>query len=132
MIDLSGEGESIGSESVPHPTYVQYVEGDGSTYNITNGQMTYPVYAVGEAGTMYTSSSSQYYTSANTPVTYTQVSGQGSNTTASQILSQGNGTYLIQQNIIDNDTPSHTLISTSASRTSPQTENAVSFSILPF
>lgn len=35
---------------------------------------TYPVYAVGEAGTMYTPASNQYYTSASTPVTYAQVS----------------------------------------------------------
>lgn len=34
---------------------------------------TYPVYAVGEAGAMYTPASSQYYTSATTPVTYAQV-----------------------------------------------------------
>lgn len=34
---------------------------------------TYPVYAVGEAGAMYTPASSQYYTPATTPVTYAQV-----------------------------------------------------------
>ncbi|XP_057342211.1 DNA-binding protein RFX2 isoform X1 [Microplitis mediator] len=123
-VTVSGDGEAVSSESVSHPTYVQYVEGDGSTYNISNGQMTYPVYAVGEAGTMYTSSSSQYYTPTNTPVTYAQVSGQGSNTTASQILSQGNGTYLIQQSVVEGDNSTHALISTSATRASPQTENA--------
>lgn len=34
---------------------------------------TYPVYAVGEAGAMYTPASNQYYTPATTPVTYAQV-----------------------------------------------------------
>ena len=34
---------------------------------------TYPVYAVGEAGAMYTPASSQYYSPASTPVTYAQV-----------------------------------------------------------
>ncbi|XP_076300057.1 regulatory transcription factor Rfx isoform X6 [Lasioglossum baleicum] len=122
---VSGEPEAVGSESVSHPTYVQYVEGDGSTYIPTNGQMTYPVYAVGEAGAMYTPASSQYYTPASTPVTYAQVTGQGSNSTTGQLLSQGNGTYLIQQSVVDGDPTAHALISAAAARASPQTENAV-------
>lgn len=36
---VSGDAEAVGSESVSHPTYVQYVEGDGSTYIPANGQM---------------------------------------------------------------------------------------------
>ncbi|XP_078043755.1 regulatory transcription factor Rfx isoform X3 [Augochlora pura] len=123
-VTVSGEPEAVGSESVSHPTYVQYVEGDGSTYIPTNGQMTYPVYAVGEAGAMYTPASSQYYTPASTPVTYTQVTGQGSNSTTGQLLSQGNGTYLIQQSVVDGDPTAHALISAAAARASPQTENA--------
>nr|XP_031830230.1 DNA-binding protein RFX2 isoform X5 [Nomia melanderi] len=123
-VTVSGEPEAVGSESVSHPTYVQYVEGDGSTYIPTNGQMTYPVYAVGEAGAMYTPASSQYYTPASTPVTYAQVTGQGSNSTTGQLLSQGNGTYLIQQSVVDGDPTAHALISAAAARASPQTENA--------
>ncbi|CAL7942643.1 unnamed protein product [Xylocopa violacea] len=123
-VTVSGEPEAVGSESVSHPTYVQYVEGDGSTYIPTNGQMTYPVYAVGEAGAMYTPASSQYYTPASTPVTYAQVTGQGSNSTTGQLLSQGNGTYLIQQSVVDGDPTTHALISAAAARASPQTENA--------
>ncbi|XP_012288679.1 DNA-binding protein RFX2 isoform X2 [Orussus abietinus] len=123
-VTVSGEPEAVGSESVAHPTYVQYVEGDASTYIPTNGQMTYPVYAVGEAGAMYTPASNQYYTPASTPVTYAQVTGQGSNTTTGQLLSQGNGTYLIQQSVVDGD-PTHALISAAAARASPQTESAV-------
>ncbi|XP_034185450.1 regulatory transcription factor Rfx isoform X3 [Osmia lignaria lignaria] len=125
-VTVSGEPEAVGSESVSHPTYVQYVEGDGSTYIPTNGQMTYPVYAVGEAGAMYTPASSQYYTPASTPVTYAQVTGQGSNSTTGQLLSQGNGTYLIQQSVVDGDPTTHALISAAAARASPQTENAES------
>ncbi|XP_024939248.1 DNA-binding protein RFX2 isoform X3 [Cephus cinctus] len=122
---VSGEAEAVGSESVSHPTYVQYVEGDTSTYIPANGQMTYPVYAVGEAGAMYTPASNQYYTPASTPVTYAQVTGQGSNTTTGQLLSQGNGTYLIQQSVVDGDPTTHALISAAAAaRTSPQTESA--------
>ncbi|CAK9826745.1 Transcription factor RFX3 [Anthophora retusa] len=121
---VSGEPEAVGSEPVSHPTYVQYVEGDTSTYIPTNGQMTYPVYAVGEAGAMYTPASSQYYTPASTPVTYAQVTGQGSNSTTGQLLSQGNGTYLIQQSVVDGDPTAHALISAAAARASPQTENA--------
>ncbi|XP_035741091.1 DNA-binding protein RFX2-like isoform X9 [Vespa mandarinia] len=125
-VTVSGEAEAVGSESVSHPTYVQYVEGDGSTYIPANSQMTYPVYAVGEAGAMYTPASSQYYTPASTPVTYAQVTAQGSNTTTGQLLSQGNGTYLIQQSVVDSDPTTHTLISAAAAaaRASPQTENA--------
>ncbi|XP_012342526.1 DNA-binding protein RFX2 isoform X3 [Apis florea] len=123
-VTVSGEPEAVGSESVSHPTYVQYVEGDGSTYIPTNGQMTYPVYAVGEAGAMYTPASSQYYTPATTPVTYAQVTGQGSNSTTGQLLSQGNGTYLIQQSVVDGDPTAHALISAATARASPQTENA--------
>lgn len=122
-VTVSGEPEAVGSESVSHPTYVQYVEGDGSTYIPTNGQMTYPVYAVGEAGAMYTPASSQYYTPATTPVTYAQVTGQGSNSTTGQLLSQGNGTYLIQQSVVDGDPTAHALISAATARASPQTEN---------
>ncbi|XP_032684861.1 DNA-binding protein RFX2 isoform X7 [Odontomachus brunneus] len=123
-VTVSGDGEAVGSESVSHSTYVQYVEGDGSTYIPANGQMTYPVYAVGETGSMYTSGSSQYYTPATTPVTYAQVTGQGSNTTTGQLLSQGNGTYLIQQSVVDGDPTTHALMSAAAARASPQTETA--------
>uniref|UniRef100_A0ABD2VWQ9 RFX-type winged-helix domain-containing protein n=1 Tax=Trichogramma kaykai TaxID=54128 RepID=A0ABD2VWQ9_9HYME len=122
-VTVPGDSDAVGSETVTHPTYVQYVEGDGSTYIPTNGQMTYPVYAVGEAGTMYTSASNQYYTSATTPVTYAQVTG--SNATTSQLLSQGNGTYLIQQSVVENDPTTHALISAAAAaRTSPQGDGA--------
>ncbi|XP_050454282.1 DNA-binding protein RFX2 isoform X6 [Cataglyphis hispanica] len=122
---VSGDAEAVGSESVSHPTYVQYVEGDGSAYIPANGQMTYPVYAVGEAGAMYTPASNQYYTPATTPVTYAQVTGQGSNSATGQLLSQGNGTYLIQQSVVDGDPTTHALISAAAARASPQTETAV-------
>ncbi|XP_017893084.1 DNA-binding protein RFX2 isoform X3 [Ceratina calcarata] len=121
---VSGEPEAVVSETVSHSTYVQYVEGDGSTYIPTNGQMTYPVYAVGETGTMYTSASNQYYTATSTPVTYAQVSGQGTNSTTGQLLSQGNGTYLIQQSVVDGDPATHALISAATARASPQAENA--------
>lgn len=53
-----------------------------------------------------------------------QVTGQGTNSTTGQLLSQGNGTYLIQQSVVDGD-PTHALISAAAARTSPQTETAV-------
>lgn len=39
FVSVSGDAEAVGSESVSHPTYVQYVEGDGSTYIPANGQM---------------------------------------------------------------------------------------------
>lgn len=39
MFAVPGDADAVGSESVAHPTYVQYVEGDGSTYIPTNGQM---------------------------------------------------------------------------------------------
>ncbi|XP_063982443.1 DNA-binding protein RFX2 isoform X6 [Diachasmimorpha longicaudata] len=87
-VTVSGDAEAVGSESGSHPTYVQYVQGDGSTYNLANGEMTYPVYAVGEAGAMYTPASNQYYTSATTPVTYAQ----------DAVVSGGGGAYLISGN----------------------------------
>jgi len=39
FFSVSGDAEAVGSESVSHPTYVQYVEGDGSAYIPANGQM---------------------------------------------------------------------------------------------
>ncbi|KAK9501132.1 hypothetical protein O3M35_002232 [Rhynocoris fuscipes] len=62
-----------GNEDVAH-SYVQYIEstGEQTIYTTSNGQM-YPVYTVGESGTMYTPTSGQYYSPGNTtPVTYTQ------------------------------------------------------------
>lgn len=56
---------------------------------------------------------------------YYQVTGQGSNSTTGQLLSQGNGTYLIQQSVVDGDPTAHALISAATARASPQTENTV-------
>ncbi|XP_069703475.1 DNA-binding protein RFX2-like isoform X2 [Periplaneta americana] len=121
------ESDAVGSDTVAaqgvHPTYVQYVEGsaDQAIYAATNGQMAYPVYTVGETGTMYTPASGQYYSGNTTAVTYSQVaSSLTQGTTAGQLLAQGNGAYLIQQGV-DPDT-AHTLIA--AQRASPQTVTA--------
>nr|CAD7403312.1 unnamed protein product [Timema poppensis] len=117
------EGDAVGTDAVAqgvHPTYVQYVEGsaDQAIYAATNGQMAYPVYTVGETGTMYTPATGQYYTGNSTAVTYSQVAGslaQGG--AAGQLLAQGNGAYLIQQGV-DPET-AHSIIA--AQRASPQT-----------
>ncbi|GFG33837.1 hypothetical protein Cfor_11041, partial [Coptotermes formosanus] len=123
------ESDAVGSDTVAAqgvpPTYVQYVEGsaDQAIYAATNGQMSYPVYTVGETGTMYTPASGQYYSGNTTAVTYSQVASnltQGA--TAGQLLAQGNGAYLIQQGV-DPDA-AHTLIA--AQRASPQTVTAPS------
>jgi regulatory factor X 1/2/3 len=65
--------DTVAAQGVP-PTYVQYVEGsaDQAIYAATNGQMSYPVYTVGETGTMYTPASGQYYSGNTTAVTYSQ------------------------------------------------------------
>ncbi|XP_023723000.1 DNA-binding protein RFX2 isoform X3 [Cryptotermes secundus] len=121
------DSDAVGSDAVAaqgvHPTYVQYVEGsaDQAIYASSNGQISYPVYTVGETGTMYTAASGQYYSGNTTAVTYSQVASnltQGA--TAGQLLAQGNGAYLIQQGV-DPDT-AHTLIA--AQRASPQTVTA--------
>lgn len=39
FVSVSGDAEAVGSEPVSHPHYVQYVEGDGSTFIPANGQM---------------------------------------------------------------------------------------------
>jgi regulatory factor X 1/2/3 len=39
VVAVPGDADAVGSEAVTHPTYVQYVEGDGSTYIPANGQM---------------------------------------------------------------------------------------------
>nr|CAD7454689.1 unnamed protein product [Timema tahoe] len=117
------DGDAVGTDAVAqgvHPTYVQYVEGsaDQAIYAATNGQMAYPVYTVGETGTMYTPATGQYYTGNSTAVTYSQVAGslaQGG--AAGQLLAQGNGAYLIQQGV-DPET-AHSIIA--AQRASPQT-----------
>ncbi|GLG98175.1 Uncharacterized protein GBIM_04773 [Gryllus bimaculatus] len=122
------ESDAVGSDAVSqgvHPTYVQYVEGsEQAIYAATNGQMAYPVYTVGETGTMYTPATGQYYSGNTTAVTYSQVaSSLAPGAATGQLLAQGNGTYLIQQGV-DPD-QAHTLIA--AQRTSPQTVTAVSF-----
>ncbi|KAK7872728.1 hypothetical protein R5R35_011870 [Gryllus longicercus] len=120
------ESDAVGSDAVSqgvHPTYVQYVEGsEQAIYAATNGQMAYPVYTVGETGTMYTPATGQYYSGNTTAVTYSQVaSSLAPGAATGQLLAQGNGTYLIQQGV-DPD-QAHTLIA--AQRTSPQTVTAV-------
>ncbi|XP_066992717.1 DNA-binding protein RFX2 isoform X2 [Anabrus simplex] len=123
------EADAVGSDAVSqgvHPTYVQYVEGstEQAIYAAANGQMAYPVYTVGETGTMYTPASGQYYSGNTTAVTYSQVANSlAQGTTSGQLLAQGNGTYLIQQQGVDPDA-AHTLI-TAAQRSSPQTVTAV-------
>ncbi|XP_050535558.1 DNA-binding protein RFX2-like isoform X2 [Daktulosphaira vitifoliae] len=109
---LVPETETVGSEDVSHSTYVQYVEGTAGDQAIfTNGQMAYPVYTVGESGTMYQTGQTHYYTPSTN--SYSQVTNTlGQPTCQAQII--GNGTYIIQQNV-DND---HTIITT-AQRDSP-------------
>ncbi|XP_075236299.1 regulatory transcription factor Rfx [Lycorma delicatula] len=114
--------ETVTGDGVAHSAYVQYVEStpDQTIYTTTNGQMAYPVYTVGESGTMYTPASGQYYTPGNTtPVTYSQVAntltGQ-SQSAQNQIL--GN-TFLIQQGVDGSD---HAIIT--PNRSSPQTVSA--------
>ncbi|XP_039296144.1 DNA-binding protein RFX2 isoform X2 [Nilaparvata lugens] len=115
--------DTVTADGVAHSAYVQYVESapDQTIYTTTNGQMAYPVYTVGESGTMYTPASGQYYTPGNTtPVTYSQVAGGALNGpnqggTAAQLLGS---TYLIQQTVDGTDT-----IITS-NRSSPQTVSA--------
>ncbi|XP_060849947.1 DNA-binding protein RFX2-like isoform X2 [Rhopalosiphum padi] len=108
---LVPEAESVGSDDVGHSTYVQYVEGTGEQAIFTNGQMAYPVYTVGESGTMYQTGQTHYYTPSTN--SYSQVTNTlGQPTCQAQII--GNGTYIIQQNV-DND---HTIIAT-AQRDSP-------------
>lgn len=88
---LVPEGEAVGSDDVGHSTYVQYVEGTSEQAIFTNGQMyiflnnfliaifikkknfrAYPVYTVGESGTMYQTGQTQYY--APSTNSYSQVS----------------------------------------------------------
>ncbi|XP_073976592.1 regulatory transcription factor Rfx isoform X3 [Rhodnius prolixus] len=103
-----------GSEDVAH-SYVQYIEstGEQTIYTTSNGQM-YPVYTVGESGTMYTPTSGQYYSPGNTtPVTYTQVAAAAAAAGQTQLL--GNAAYLIQQGV----EAEHGIIT--GTRASPQT-----------
>ncbi|VVC39293.1 DNA-binding RFX-type winged-helix domain,Winged helix-turn-helix DNA-binding domain [Cinara cedri] len=96
---LVPETEAVGSDDVGHSTYVQYVEGTGEHSIFTNGQMAYPVYTVGESGTMYQTGQTHYYTPSTN--SYSQVTNTlGQPTCQAQII--GNGTYIIQQNV-DND-----------------------------
>ncbi|XP_073976602.1 regulatory transcription factor Rfx isoform X12 [Rhodnius prolixus] len=107
-----------GSEDVAH-SYVQYIEstGEQTIYTTSNGQM-YPVYTVGESGTMYTPTSGQYYSPGNTtPVTYTQVAAAAAAAGQTQLL--GNAAYLIQQGV----EAEHGIIT--GTRASPQTVAAV-------
>ncbi|XP_014261271.1 DNA-binding protein RFX2 isoform X2 [Cimex lectularius] len=110
---ISTASESA-SDDVAH-SYVQYIEstGEQTIYTASNGQM-YPVYTVGDSGTMYTPTTGQYYSPGNTtPVTYTQVA----NTSASTQLI-GNAAYLIQQGV----ETEHGIIA--GARASPQTVSA--------
>lgn len=51
-----------------------------------------------------------------------QVNDPGTGAATGQLLPQANGTYIIQQSVVDGD-PTHTLIA--AARTSPQEDNTV-------
>ncbi|XP_027842200.1 DNA-binding protein RFX2-like isoform X5 [Aphis gossypii] len=83
------EAESVGSDDVGHSTYVQYVEGTGEQAIFTNGQMAYPVYTVGESGTMYQTGQTHYYTpstnSYSQDVSYLTVNATESGTTNTNI-----------------------------------------------
>ncbi|XP_027842199.1 DNA-binding protein RFX2-like isoform X4 [Aphis gossypii] len=86
---LVPEAESVGSDDVGHSTYVQYVEGTGEQAIFTNGQMAYPVYTVGESGTMYQTGQTHYYTpstnSYSQDVSYLTVNATESGTTNTNI-----------------------------------------------
>ncbi|XP_050437589.1 transcription factor RFX3-like isoform X4 [Adelges cooleyi] len=83
------ETETVGSDDVGHSTYVQYVEGTTDQAIFTNGQMAYPVYTVGESGTMYQTGQTHYYTpstnSYSQDVSYLTVNPTDSNTTNGNI-----------------------------------------------
>ncbi|KAI5750517.1 hypothetical protein M8J76_016329 [Diaphorina citri] len=114
--------ENVGSDQVTHSTFVQYVENGTEQAIYTNGQMAYPVYTVGDSGTMYTAATSenQFFTPGSTPVTYTQVSNA-----PAQLIGNVNGTYLIQQTV--EPTEHATIIATTASRDSPHENTEVAY-----
>eukprot|EP00102_Acyrthosiphon_pisum_P022351 XP_016659561.1 PREDICTED: DNA-binding protein RFX2 [Acyrthosiphon pisum] len=54
--------EPVDYDDVGHSTYVQYVEAIGEQAIFTNEEMVYPVYTVGEIGTMHQTDQTHYYT----------------------------------------------------------------------
>ncbi|XP_065155338.1 transcription factor RFX3 isoform X2 [Atheta coriaria] len=101
------DGESVASHQSYH---VQYVDPEmyASQTNGGQAQMAYPVYTVGESGTIYAASQAQYYA--------TNATNPGASTTVGYATTAGH--YLVQQTV-DADA----LIA--SSRNSPQTTNAV-------
>ncbi|CAI6363145.1 unnamed protein product [Macrosiphum euphorbiae] len=53
--------EPIDYDDVGQSPYVQYVEGIGEQATFSNGEMEYPVYTVGESGTMHHTDQTHYY-----------------------------------------------------------------------
>jgi regulatory factor X 1/2/3 len=117
ILELTGSNAGIG-QGVLH-TYMNYVEGaaDQAIYATTDGQILYPEYMVGEAGTMYTAAPVQHYSENTTAVTDSQMeSNLTHGTTTSQLLAQGNGAYLPKQDF----DPNTTLALTATQTSSPQ------------
>jgi regulatory factor X 1/2/3 len=98
LVNLTGPDTGVGQGV--HPTYVNYVEGaaDQNIYATTDGQIWYPEYTVGGAGTMHTAAPGQYYSGDTTAVADSQMENNlKQETTAGQLLAQGNGAYLTEQ-----------------------------------
>ncbi|XP_018326811.1 DNA-binding protein RFX2 isoform X2 [Agrilus planipennis] len=104
-VTVASEGETVASHQGYH---VQYVEPEiyASQTNGGQTQMAYPVYTVGESGTLY-ASQGQYY-AANTGAT---------GATNAVSYNTGGGHYLVQQTV-----DAEALIA--SSRNSPQTTSA--------
>ncbi|CAH0556067.1 unnamed protein product [Brassicogethes aeneus] len=103
------DGDAVASHQGYH---IQYVEPEiyASQTNGGQAQMAYPVYTVGESGTLYSAGQGQYYAATNTGAT--AVTGTAVGYTAA------GGHYVVQQTVEGDP-----LIT--SSRNSPQTTNAV-------
>jgi hypothetical protein len=107
----------------PGGTYMQYVEGsaDQVIYTSNSEQIPHPVYIKEESGSSYTAAYDQRHCEETTAATYSQVasySAQGNS--AGQLLVQGNGAYVIKQDV--NSDMAHTF--TAVQRDGPPTVTA--------
>jgi regulatory factor X 1/2/3 len=97
---LTLTGSDTGAGQGVHPTYVNYVEGaaDQTIYATTDGQIWYPEYMVGEAGTMHAAAPGNTTAVADSQMESNLTQG----TTEGQLLAQGNDAYLTKQGFNSN------------------------------
>lgn len=118
-VTVASDADSVASHQGYHVQYVEPEIYTAAQANGTQAQMAYPVYTVGESGTIYASSQGYYAAAAAASAAVGSTAGgvAGGGTTTVGYTTASGAHYLVQQAV-----DAEALI---ASRNSPQTTNAV-------